>query len=716
MSRLTHSSYRMLLSAASASALLAALAAQANAQAPAERDLRTDEIIVTGTPFAIEAGETLQGVTVLNADDLRTTLQTSLGEALARVPGVTGRNFGPGSSRPAIRGLGDERIRVLVDGLGVIDASSASPDHAVTSEVLEAERIEILRGASALLYGGSAIGGVVNIIDGVVPSGSASGLSGRSYLGYTNADDGTAAGLRLGYTGAGFAAGLQATHREAGDIEIPGYAESARLRASEDHDDHDDADALALGDEDDHDHEEDEAKDILPNSFAESTTLSAGVRFDLGTGQIGLTARRQESEYGLVGHSHHGHEDDHGGTTALASILGGEDEEEEESPFIELEQTRFDLTGSFALSGPLTGVRFGLSRADYTHIEFEAADEPGTVFDVEGLEARLSAAYSGLAGGEGIVGVQHTATDFVADGEEAFIQPNETRVTGLFLVERFGQAALTWELGGRVERVEVETRDGQKRSFTPVSASVGVSRVLGPETFVGATLTRTERAPSAIELFAEGPHLATQRYEFGDADLDTEVGLGVEFTAHTVLAGADIDAHLFFNRYSDFITALPTGDEEDDLPVFAFLADDVDLWAAEVAARRSLGTALGLALSGEASLAYVRAEGDTVGNLPQIPPLTALVALEARRGQVTTRLEGEVAAEQSDAAAFELDTDGFALFNLILRWEPAFAPGIAVIAEARNLTDEDVRRHASPLKDLAPQPGRGLRLAVAAMF
>ena len=180
---------RILVSTSSLAALSLAIAmpAQAGAQSTAPED--EDVIVVTSQPLGVAADEVAGAVEVVDRRHLEDNLAGSLADTIAHEPGVSTTYFGPAASRPVIRGLGSDRVRVLVNGVGLIDASTNSPDHAVASEALEAESVEILRGPAAIAYGGGAIGGVVNVIDGRIPEERAEdGLDGRFYASMTSVD------------------------------------------------------------------------------------------------------------------------------------------------------------------------------------------------------------------------------------------------------------------------------------------------------------------------------------------------------------------------------------------------------------------------------------------------------------------------------------------------------------------------------------------------
>jgi iron complex outermembrane recepter protein len=646
-------------------------------------------IIVTGVGPERSSDELITNTTALDASDIAERLDGGLGDTLAGLPGVSTTSFGPGASRPVIRGLGAERVQVLNNGIGVIDASAASPDHAVTADPLGAERIEILRGPAALAYGGGATGGVVNVIDALIAE-TPGESSADAYAGYTTVDEGTTLAARGSMAIGAATITLGASSRDGDTLEIPGYAESAQLRALEE----------AEGEE----HEQVEGE--LENSFVQSSTLSAGLSFAGDAGFLGASVRRLDTQYGIVGGHGHGHSEEEGAPS---------EEEEEENPFIDLEQTRLDVRGGLNLGdGLLKRVTAAVSAVDYTHTEFEAPGVVGTLFESEGFEGRIELEHAHRDGFGGTAGLQVSRRDLDAQGEEAFITPTRTDQAGLFIFETWDNDRWGVEGGLRVDQVTLDNAIVGERDFTPVNVSFGAHVHASEALFLGLAVSRTERAPTDVELFADGPHAATRQFEIGDPELSTETGVTVEASARWEAGPLSLNASVYHYRFDDFIFLSPTGTEEDELPVFVTLQDEARFTGAEAGAAFDFGRIGGVALRADANVDVVRAELADGGDLPRIPPLSLAAGLEAEAGRFTGRLEARWADDQDDVAAFELPTDGYTVIDL--RVVTQLVDGVDFILEGTNLTDEEVRVHASPLKDLAPQPGRGLRAALRASF
>ncbi len=675
-------------------------------QPASDNDPGRDVVVITGIGPARTSDELIASTTVLDEGDIVGRLSGGLGDTLQGLPGISSTAFGPGASRPVIRGLGAERVQVLTNGIGVIDASAASPDHAVTGDPLGAERIEILRGPATLAYGGGAAGGVVNVIDGlIVEEAPDAPFSASAYAGYTTVDEGKTAAARVTGTSGPLVGVLSWTGRESDDIEIPGFAESARLRA--------------LEEEGGEEHEEEEeAYGTLPNSGVESQSISGGLSLVGEDGFIGVAVRRQESKYGIVGgHHHHEEEEEEAALASFAvtdigvAAVG----ELPEQPFIDMEQTRIDVRGGWNFdNGPFERVTGSLSVVDYKHTEFEGPGEPGTVFTNEGYEARIEAQHAEWMGLAGSVGVQTSSRDFRAVGDEAFVTPTVTNQAGIFIFETWEQDEWGLEGGLRFDRVSVDNEVAGEREFDTLNASFGVHGHVTENLFLGATINSTERAPTDVELFANGPHLATAQFELGDSTLDTERGISLEASARWESGPLEIGASIYSFAFDRFIYLNPTGGEEDELPVFQAVQADATFTGAELTAAYDFGDAFGAAWKIDGAIDVVRGELDDGGDLPRIPPTSAMLGLSADAGFATARLEARWSDEQDRIAAFELPTDAFTVIDLRTSW--MLTPNLDLIVEGVNLTDEEVRYHASPLKDLAPVAGRSFRLGLRAEF
>ncbi len=690
---------RILLSGAAVLGLTAPAIAQVDGHGHTD-----DEIIVTGSPIGHPEHESIIAASVLTESDLASRGEASIGELLRQEPGISSTFFGPAASRPIIRGLGGDRISVLDAGIGSIDASSVSDDHAVAVEPATAERIEIVRGAATLYYGSSAAGGVVNVFDGRIPDAEPEGgIDGalRTSIGTVN-DSVEAAGgfdVLLGRSGdTSFVLHGEGYYRDADDYNIPGFAESATLRALEEAED----------EELDHE-EEEEAFGTVPNTAMEAKGGAIGGSLIFPDGFIGVSAKISRTLYGVPGHHHHEEE--------------GEDHEEEgehgeEAVNIDLEQERYDLMGEFNkpfLFVDTTKIRMGY--ADYSHQELEG-DEVGTTFNNKGFEGRVEFIEKEFGNFRGASGLQFKHRNFEAIGDEAFTPPNVTDQFGVFTVREYETGIWHLQLAGRYEHTNTEAESvSLSRSFDSFSASAGLGVEPSESLFFGVNAIRSQRAPAPEELFSDGAHLATNAYEIGDPTLGKETALGVETTFHGEFGVFAFTVNGFYTDYSDFVALIPNGDEVDELPVFEFVARDAVFKGFEAQIDAELFSAAGFDVSARGQVDYVRANFKGGDAVPRIPPLRSILGLEATSSHFDVRGEVEIAAKQDRFAAYELPTDGYTLVNLAATWRPGGEDhGLSVQLRADNVTNEEARLHTSFLKDVAPLPGRNIKLTLRGEF
>lgn len=683
--RLPHRSRPVLLAAASWAVLAGAAQAQMTpGSSTREAPAQLEEIIVTGAPYGISQNATTIATTVIDADQLAVAPAASLGDLLNGTPGVRSTSFAPGASRPVIRGLAGPRVQVLTNGVGLIDASSVSPDHQVASDPAEASRIEIVRGPATLIYGGSAIGGVVNVIDGRIPEAMpAGGLDGHLTAQGSTVDEGSLFGGRADIAiGDNFVLHVDALRKEADDYEIPSSAISQRLA---------DADGV--------DREE---SGTLANSYSELDAWGVGGSFVGDNGFLGVSWKETDSTYGVIA---------------------------EETVFIELEQQRFDVRGGYRFDqGPFREVRATYGQADYTHTEFEDVGEPGTVFASDGYEARADLIQRARSGWNGASGVQTLSRNLSAIGDEAYIPSTDIEETGVYTVQRLDRDGYGFEGGLRFDRrtlsaVPFGGTGEAEREFDNLSASAAAFFRPATGLFAGVSLSRTQRAPSEAELFADGVHIATSAYEVGDLDLDTETVTTLEGTLHYDGGRLRGDLHVYASRFDGFIDLRDTGttfdfDEDGEIesfPIFAYLQTDAEFRGFEAEAAYDIWVDGPQVVTVEGAVDFVDAETD-LGPASRIPPYSVTGRVRYASTPVDLSLEVRHVGEQDEVAAFELPTDSYTLVNLFGAWRPFADPSVTVFAEARNLTDEEAREHASFLKDIAPQPGRNLRVGVTYRF
>lgn len=686
----------LLLSSALSSSLI-------SGQAFAQQDIIADdidEIIVTGSPLVRSADEVITGVSVLTGEELANRLSGTIGETLKTEPGVSSTFFGVGASRPIIRGQDGDRVRVLDNGIGSIDASSFSPDHAVATEPAQAERIEVIRGASVLRFGSSGAGGIVNVIDGRIPQAlPEGGYDGAIRVGGSTVDDGIeVAGAIDAALGQNFVLHLDGTFRDTDDFDIPGFAVS------------DIAQAEAIADGADPD-EVGGDFGTLTNSAVETSAFSGGLSYIGERGFFGVSIRQFDSEYGIQEEGEEGEEEEE----------GEEGEEgEEEAPFIDLDQFRIDVRGRLELDGFFESLDVFAGYADYEQFEFEAPGEAGALFANDGGEARIELVQAENNGWQGAYGFQVRIRNFEAisfEDDSSFIPPSLTQQYGIYTFQEKELGNIHLELGARYENSQIRNDTTNfDRDFNAFSISGGADYHLNDQWRIGATAFRTQRAPSAEELFTDGVHLATGQFEIGDDTLGLETARGGEIALRYRGETNFLTVNGFVTSYNDYVFGAETGEFEEGLPVFQFQADDATFRGAEVQVGQDIGYFAGFDIKADGLLEFVRATTEG-GNLPRIPPLSGLIGVSAENDNWNLRAELDIASSQDNTAEFELPTEGYQLVNLFLTYKFDVAENpLNFRVSVHNLFDDDARQHTSFLKDALPLPGRNVRFSLALNF
>ena len=685
------------------SALSASLPAMA--QAPAldsspqgYHDQRADIVVTAIIPR--RQGDILSGTSVVSGEELTRSLRPTIGDTLARQPGVSATSFGPNASRPVLRGFQGERVRILTDGIGSFDVSNTSVDHAVAINPLTADRIEVLRGPAALLYGSSAIGGVVNVIDSRIPRrvpDEPIHIDGIATYG-SAAHERTGSGEIEAPIGDKFVVHFDGSYSRSGDLDTGNYILTPALRAQ----------AAASGDPAIRDLASLRGK--LPNSGARTWEVAGGAALITDGGNLGFSVAHTDNFYGVP----------------VRYSLDADGEAEKVR--LHMKQDRADLRAELPVNGGfLESIRLRAGFADYQHQEIEETGEVGTTFYNQSIESRLELVQAKRGGWDGAIGAQFFARNFHVEGEEKFLPRNETEQLGFFTLQSFDLGTTRIELGGRYEHTRVaadadETlfNPAYHRSFDALSGSLGVSQELVPGWRVGLNLSRTERAPSAEELFARGNHAGTQAFELGNPDFGLEKSWGIEGTlrgqgdGYTLSLSAYhnwFDGYIYDVRVDDGVCMAANGGEPPSFPCYQNLQANARYLGFEAEGTVKLGQIGSYALNLDGVADYVRATIVGSGPAPRIPPLRLLGGLELQGDRLSVRGEVERSFAQNRITDTETPTDGFTLVNASLSFKPIKGNDRTTITlSANNIFDVEARRAASFLKDYAPLAGRDIRL------
>lgn len=682
---------------------MAAHAGEAGEEPPAYHADDNAEIVVSALRRSSRL-DAVSGVAIVQAEELAANIRPGLGDTLTHTPGVSATSFGPSASRPVLRGLQGERVKVLSNGIGSIDVSNTSVDHAPAVNPLLAQRVEVLRGPQSLLYGSSASGGVVNVIDRRIPETVPDEPIHVSAMGgYASA-----AKERMGAMaaemplGGNWVAHVDGSWLKTDDLRIGGYALTPALRSQ--------AQASSLlpageGIDPAIDFAANAAlRGTLPNTASKTWTVGGGLAYVTDRGNIGVAYSRYDSVYGVP--------------VRLATEPG----QEQESPRIKLRQHRIDARAELSTDGALIeklGFRYAFG--DYVHSEIEPDGTIGTTFYSTGMEGRFELVQADRGGWTGVSGTQFVIRDFDVVGDEAFLPRNSTEQVGFFTLQQFASGPWMLEAGARYEHTRQSARpdldQGQffsgSRTFDTFSAALGGSYDFVPGWTAAFNVAHTERAPSAEELFANGPHAGTSAFEVGSPDLLSERVWSGEAIVRAQIAGLRLEGSVFHNWYSNFVYEERTGHVEDGLPEFQVHQADARLYGFEAQVEADLLHRSGWTVSLNGLADYVHARIDGAGPAPRIPPLRLLGGVSATSSHVDIAGEVEHVFAQNRVAAFETSTPAYSVVNLSAIWRPMGKGGpLSLILSGNNLFDVVARRHASYLKDYAPLAGRDVRLTV----
>lgn len=610
-----------------------------------------EEITVTSTGSEQTTFESLQSVTTLDTIRLAEESHPSIGEVLDKEPGVAKRSFGPGSARPVVRGFDGDRVLITQDGASTGSLASQSADHAEPIDVLSLERVEVVKGPATLLYGSSAVGGVVNAVTGhdYAHDGWRGYFTGTG--GTANAQGAASGGLEYG-TGKWMFWG-NGTAQRTGDYETP------------------------LG--------------RVEQSFTRSTSATLGTGRYEDKNFVSFQYNYDRRRYGIP----------------FANFFESGGEETGSDVSISTRRHDFKFSGGFRdLDKPVSGFRMTVDYSDYGHKELEG-EEVGTQFTNKMLmyrglfDQRKTGRFSGSFGFSGF------HRDYITVGAEALAPPtvqNNFAAFGLQVVD-FERVKL--QFGGRVEHNSYDPEEALARSFTGFSGAAGIRVGLWREGAFVANYTHSYRAPALEELYNNGPHVGNLTFEIGNPQLTRERNDGVDFSLRHQSKRVNAEANLYYYNIKDFVFLAPTGEIEENLIEAVYSQADSRFVGTElrfdVAAHENLWLNFGF----DAVDAQLKETGTP---LPRIPPMRGRFGVDWRYKGLSLRPEAVFVKDQDQLFPTETRTAGYTLFDLVASYtlaRPHYAHVFAV--NGFNLGDRLYRNHLSFIKDLAPEIGRGVR-------
>lgn len=650
--------------------------------------------VVTSNSLAQSQLRMVSSSEVLTEDQLQFAQSATLGETVNQMPGVWGSSFGSGASRPVIRGMDAGRVKVLSNGIDSLDASTMSADHAVTIEPMFAERIEILKGPATLLYGGGAIGGVVNVIDRKIPTQ----IPDKGYALDLQWQGNTVAKENLVKAGATLAQGSFALRVEGLKRNADPYHTAGRADNS-------------------HKHKQE-------GSYNDTNTFNIGTSWITDNGYTGIAYSRQANEYGLLAHEH-GHCHTHGHGAGLNWHCGshghghGHDHDHDEHgiPYIDMLQKRWDLRSEYDINwSGFEHVRFALGHTDYQHKEIEGS-EVATQINNKATEARLELTHAPIAGWRGVIGGQIVRQDFRNTGEEAYVPNTLSKNQALFLLEEYEQGDWRYELGARHEwqTIDVRNRPLKNKSHNGTSFSAGAVWQFAPEYSLASSVSRSQRLPVADELYAFGPHAASRTIEQGNINLDKETSHNVDISLRKTQGFVTFNLTAYRNQIKDYIYAADTGERPGaGYRVIQYRQNDATFNGIEGDINFAFNTGTDLTFWGD----HVRGKLKHHGNLARIP--SDRIGVRVKQ-QIQDDLTGQVSftrvQAQNTIADFESKTSGYNLLGAALIYDGrADVFNYQLFVRADNLLNVKAREHTSWIKDQVQLPGRNFTAGVKVSF
>jgi iron complex outermembrane receptor protein len=670
---------------------------------------------VTGNPLGVGSDQMVVPISILNGRELSLKRENTLAETLNSIPGVSNSSFGPSLGRPMIRGMDSDRIKILQNGVNNLDASNLSFDHGVSIDPLIIEQIDVIRGPATLLYGGGAVGGVVNAIDHRIPKEKLQGITGRGEVRYggANLEQSNAAVVDVG-TG-NFVMHFDAYNRDSKNLRIPGNAISNKLESTQVWDPARDGGTGDYGP-----YETIHGRKKLLNSQSETRGGAVGASMIFDRGYAGVSYAKHQTKYGSV---------------------------KEPGILLDMDTDRIDFASEIRdLGSFFERAKFKAAYTDYRHHEMDAV-EIHTTFKNKGIDGTFELAHVPLLGLKGVIGTQFDSGKFDAIGHEAFIPNSKTNSQSVYVYEELPLDQHKMTFGLRHGKHEVESKGGgeihgdeppkfgdpSRKKFNTNNAAIGGLYKLNEQWSLAGNLSHNERAPSYFELFANGVHTATGVFEQGQSNLKKEKSNGIDGQIRWKSGQDSLTFGAYFNRFSNFNGLLSTnlpgvaevhheGEEEESVTynISRFTGIKAEFKGVELEGKTMLTDYLQFNLRGD----YVDAKDKTNGGyVPRISPFKLGAGLKYEFDRFGARMDvlhafkqDRVATNYNYETGKELITDAYTNVSMMATYKLPTQLNLEAFTRANNLLDEEIREHTSFLKDIAPMGGRSIMFGLRGEF
>jgi len=647
---------------------------------------------VTGNPLGVGSDQMVVPISILNGRELSLKRENTLAETLNSIPGVSNSSFGPSAGRPMIRGMDSDRIKILQNGVNNLDASNLSFDHGVSIDPLIIEQIDVIRGPATLLYGGGAVGGVVNAIDHRIPKEKFEGITGRGEVRYggANLEQSNAAVVDVG-TG-NFVMHFDAYNRDAKNLKIPGNALSARKSTSRSWNPATPGYGSYTGDH---------GTNKLINSQSETKGGAIGASMIFDRGYAGVSYAKHQTQYG----------------SPLESAVS-----------IDMDNDRFDFASEIRDLGTFFDrAKFRAAYTDYMHKEIEGG-AINTTFKNQGVDGTFELGHQPILGIKGVMGLQFESGKFQALGAEAFVPSSKTNSQSAYLYEELPINQHKVTFGLRHGEHDVDSKGGgnftaANKSFKTNNGAIGGLYTLNSQWSLAGNLSHNERAPSYFELYANGVHAATGAYEQGQTNLKIEESNGLDGQIRWKTGQDSLTLGAYSTKFSNYIGLISSDAHNAGTQNYKpsiFTGIKAEFKGVELEGKSMLTDNLQLNVRGD----YVDAKDKTNGGyVPRISPLKLGVGLKYEFDRFGARLDvlhafkqDRVAINYNYIAGKELITDAYTNISMMATYKLPTQYNLEAFTKANNLLDEEIREHASFLKDIAPMGRRSIMFGLRGDF
>jgi iron complex outermembrane receptor protein len=675
------------------------------AYAAEDKKIGLQEIPVTANPLQVYSNDIVKPVGIVGSKELIKNNSASLGKNLENIPGVSNSAWGENVGRPVIRGMDGNRIKILNNGLEVNDVSAMSGDHPVGIDALSAEQIEIIKGPASIIYGGGSVGGTINIIDHTIHDEFNKGLTGVYDFSHGGALRESTNSFKADYGFKNFMLHLDGFKRDSKNLKIPGNSVSSKLsaaRAAE-------GEPIARNAN---------GKNTLNSSYNDSYGSGVGASYIFSDGYTGFSYKGYDMEYGNP---------------------------IENGAHIDAESDRYNyILQKDNLSSNISSFKFDTSYTEYEQDEVEPSGEIATQFLRNTYEGKFELTHSFINETRGVIGLDFGTSRFSKEKGGPMIANNNSEKISLYLLENFtynnqnitfgfrqgfvkhhgndfvsddGCTVDYLEAGCEAAGGEENTTsfDDTEKTFQTSNISIETKMELSPSLSLGVSLSHIQRAPTYEELFAYGHHHATETIEQGDRGLSEERSNSLDMTLNWKGENKNIIVSPYYTRFNSYIAMINTGqtqkhmhegeEESEEISVFEYKNIPAEFYGVEVQGDFDLSKNYKLSLWGD----YVRAKNRDGGNLPRIPPATLGATIFGDWGNFKSDLSMRQVFSQNKIGKHEIKTDDYSDVTFNLSYQIPSHKSVSIYIKAENLLDEDIRDHASFIKDQILGGGRNIK-------